>query len=257
MKLAKLVALSCTALSLAMAQAQAAPLKVGIGTESYPPFAVPDANGQYSGWEIDIANEICKQAKLECEIVATAWDGIIPSLVAGKVDIIAASLSITDERSKVIDFSNKYYQSGASLAVAAGSDITPTAESLAGKKIGVQSGSIHQSYVLKHFKDAEIKEYQTQDEANQDLFSGRIDATLADATVLGEFLTTREGELCCSSAGLVKNDEAILGKGIGFGLRKGNDELKAKLDQAIIDIRHNGTYDKITNNYFNFNIYGE
>jgi len=257
MNIGKLITISGAVLGLTMAQANAESVKVGIGTESYPPFAVPNAKGEYSGWEIDITNAICDQAKLDCEIVATAWDGIIPSLVAGKIDVIAASLSITEERAKVIDFSDKYYQSGANLAVTAGSDIVPTPESLSGKKIGVQSGSIHQSYALKHFKTAQIKEYQTQDEANQDLFSGRIDATLADAIVLDEFLQTPEGGVCCSSAGLVASDEDILGKGIGFALRKGNDELRGKLNVAIDEIRANGTYDKITQGYFNFNIYGE
>lgn len=257
MNIGKLITLSCVSLGLTMAHAQAETLKVGIGTESYPPFAAPDARGEYSGWEIDIANAICEQAKLDCEIVATAWDGIIPSLVAGKVDIIAASLTITDERSKVIDFSNKYYQTGAGLAVTAGSNIQPMPESVAGKKIGVQSGSIHQTYALKYFQSAEIREYQTQDEAHQDLFSGRIDATIADAVLLDDFLATDEGKMCCSSAGLVAHDEQILGKGVGFGLRKGSDDLKAKINKAIEEIRANGTYDKVTKRYFNFDIYGE
>ncbi|WED25591.1 transporter substrate-binding domain-containing protein [Vibrio sp. DW001] len=257
MSIKKTVLLSCVSIGLAISQANAAPIKVGIATEAYPPFSVPNAEGNYTGWEIDIANAVCDQAELECEIVATSWDGIIPSLVAEKIDVVAASLSITEERSKIIDFSDKYYQTGASLAVAADSKILSTPESLAGHKIGVQSGSVHQSYALKHFKSASIKEYQTQDEANQDLFSGRIDATLADALVLEDFLKSSEGALCCSSAGLVAHDEALLGKGIGFGLRKGNDDLKASLNAAIEAIRKNGIYDSITQKYFEFNIYGE
>lgn len=257
MSLKKVMILSCVSLGLLVSQANASSIKVGIATEAYPPFSVPNAEGNYTGWEIDIANAICEQAKLDCEIVATSWDGIIPSLVAEKIDVVAASLSITEERSKIIDFSDKYYQTGASLAVAAGSSIISTPESLAGHKIGVQSGSVHQSYALKHFKASSIKEYQTQDEANQDLFSGRIDATLADALVLEDFLKSSEGALCCSSAGLVAHDEALLGKGIGFGLRKGNDDLKSTLNTAIDAIRTNGTYDSITKKYFEFNIYGE
>ncbi len=243
-------------LSLSSA-AWAETVKVGIATEPYPPFATPDAEGHYHGWEIDIAEAVCAQAKLDCEFVATAWDGIIPSLLSEKIDVIAASLSITDERKKVIDFSDKYYQTGASLVIAAGSNITPTPEGVAGHKIGVQSGSIHQAYALKHFTNADIKEYQTQDEANQDLFAGRIDGTLADALVLEDFLKTDEGTACCSAAGLVAQDEALLGKGIGFGLRKGNEALKEKLNQAIAGIRASGQYDEITKKYFNFNIYGE
>nr|WP_193757756.1 transporter substrate-binding domain-containing protein [Pseudovibrio sp. W64] len=237
--------------------AAAEPVRIGIATEAYPPFSTPDATGNYTGWEIDIINAVCEEAKLDCKIVASAWDSIIPSLTAESIDIIGASLSINEERLKVIDFSNKYYQTGASIAIGKGSGVTPTSEGVSGKIIGVQSGSIHQAYALKHFPDAKIREYQTQDEANQDLFAGRIDGTLADVLVLDEFLKSSEGEICCNDAGLVAADVSIHGQGVGFGLRKGNDELRSQLNDAIDAIRANGTYDKITANYFNFNIFGE
>ncbi len=243
--------------TLAPLASAAEPVRIGIATEAYPPFSTPDASGSYTGWEVDIIHAICAEAKLDCTIVATAWDGIIPSLTAEKIDVIAASLSINEERLQVIDFSNKYYQTGASVAVAKGSDITPTPSGVAGKTIGVQSGSIHQAYALKHFPDATLREYQTQDEANQDLFAGRIDGALADVLILEEFLKSEEGMLCCEDAGLVAADQDIHGLGIGFGLRKGSDDLKAQLNAAIDVIRANGTYDEITAGYFNFNIFGE
>lgn len=253
----KSLLLAAVTITTMAVSAQAESLKIGIATEPYPPFSTPDAAGNYSGWEIDITKAICTEAKLDCKFVATAWDGIIPSLTAEKIDVIAASLSITEERQKVIDFSNKYYHTGAGLIVAQGSDVKPTSKGLSGRTLGVQSASIHQAYALAHFKDATIREYQTQDEAHQDLFAGRIDAALADVLVADEFLKGDEGKLCCSMSGLVENDEAILGSGIGFGLRKGNDELKDKLNKAIDAIRANGTYDEISKKYFNFNIYGE
>lgn len=249
-------ALTISMISLGSAQANDS-IRVGIATEPYPPFSTPDATGTYNGWEIDIINAVCAEAKLSCEITASAWDSIIPTLLSEKIDVIAASLSINEERQKVIDFSNKYYHTGASLAILEGSKLTPTQADLAGKKIGVQSGSVHQAYALKYFKEADIREYQTQDEANQDLFAGRLDGTLADVLILEEFLKSDEGSLCCEDAGLVENDEVILGKGIGFGLRKGNDALKDKLNKAIDAIRANGTYDKISAKYFQINIFGE
>lgn len=245
------------ALSAVASTASADIIRLGFATEPYPPFATPDATGQVTGWEVDIANAVCAEARLECEIVTTSWDGIIPALVAEKLDVIAASLSINEERQKVIDFSDKYYQTGAALVAAKGSGIAPTPEGVTGKTIGVQSGSVHQAYALKHFPNANIREYQTQDEANQDVFSGRLDGTLADVMVLDGFLTSDEGALCCENVGLVANDESVLGLGIGFGLRKGNDALLEKLNTAIAAIRANGTYDAITAKYFDFNIYGE
>jgi polar amino acid transport system substrate-binding protein len=232
-------------------------IRIGIATEPYPPFSVPDASGQYSGWEIDITKAICADAKLDCEIVATAWDGIIPALLSRKIDVAAASLSITEERKRVIDFSDKYYQTGAAVIGPKNKRFGSTPEELDDKIIGVQGASIHAKFVKKHYKNATIKEYQTQDEANQDLYSGRIDATQADALTLESFLASPDGMACCELKGMAINDEALLGAGIGFGLRKGNAELKQKLNNSIQAIRDSGQYDKISKSYFSFNIYGE
>lgn len=232
-------------------------IKVGIATEPYPPFSVPDASGNYSGWEIDIAKAICAQAKLDCEIVATAWDGIIPALLAKKVDVVAASLSITSDRKRVIDFSDKYYQSGASVIGSKNANFSSTPAELDNKIIGLQAASIHVKFAKKYYPNATIKEYQSQDEANQDLYSGRIDATQADALTLESFLNSEQGKKCCDLKGMAVNDESLLGEGIGFGLRKGNPELKEQLNNAIDAIRKNGTYEQISQAYFSFNIYGE
>ncbi|WP_438463721.1 transporter substrate-binding domain-containing protein [Marinomonas sp. PE14-40] len=232
-------------------------IKVGIATEPYPPFSVPDASGNYSGWEIDIAKAICAQAKLDCEIVATAWDGIIPALLSNKIDVVAASLSITSDRKRVIDFSDKYYQSGASVIGSKKANFSSTPDELDNKIIGLQAASIHVKFAKKYYPNATIKEYQSQDEANQDLYSGRIDATQADALTLESFLNSEQGKNCCDLKGMAVNDEALLGEGIGFGLRKGNPKLKEQLNNAISAIRKNGTYDQISQSYFSFNIYGE
>lgn len=232
-------------------------IKVGIATEPYPPFSVPDASGNYSGWEIDIAKAICTQAKLDCEIVATAWDGIIPALLSNKIDVVAASLSITSDRKRVIDFSDKYYQSGASVIGSKKANFGSTPDELDNKIIGLQAASIHVKFAKKYYPNATIKEYQSQDEANQDLYSGRIDATQADALTLESFLNSEQGKNCCDLKGMAVNDEALLGEGIGFGLRKGNPKLKDQLNNAISAIRKNGTYDQISQSYFSFNIYGE
>ena len=123
--------------------------------------------------------------------------------------------------------------------------------------IGVQVSTVHQDYATKYFGPgaAEIKEYQTQDEANQDLAAGRLDAVQADAIALDAFLKSDAGK-CCELKGNVKDDQAILGAGVGVGLRKGETELKAKINAAIKAIRANGTYDKFSKKYFDFDIYG-
>jgi polar amino acid transport system substrate-binding protein len=136
--------------------------------------------------------------------------------------------------------------------------MTPDAAGLAGKIIGVQVSTIHQDYAQTYFggSAAEIKLYQTQDEANQDLVAGRIDATQADSIALDAFLATEAGAACCEVKGAVADDPAILGKGVGVGLRKGEDELKAKFNAGIAKILADGTYEKISAPYFASSIYG-
>ncbi len=251
--------LLAAAATLALGTAvMAAPLKIGVAAEPYPPFTSPDASGNWVGWEIDFMNAVCKEAKLECVVTPTAWDGIIPALTSGQIDVIMSSMSITDERMKTIDFSDKYYKTPAMIMVGKDSTITPDEAGLTGKIIGVQVSTTHEAYTQAHFASvaSEIKTYQTQDEANQDLAAGRIDAVMADSIALQAFLDSDAGKACCKSAGMAKDDPAILGLGVGFGLRKG-DPLKDTLNAAIKAIRANGEYDAITKKYFTFDIYGE
>ncbi len=250
--------LSLTAALALGTVAMAAPIKVGIAAEPYPPFASADASGNWVGWEVDIIHAVCKAAEMECVVTPVAWDGIIPSLTGGQIDAIMASLSINEERMKTIDFSNKYYNTPTVIMTAKGSSITPDAAGLAGKIIGVQISTVHEAYVQAHFKEAaaEIKVYQTQDEANQDLAAGRIDATQADSIALGDFLKTETGTACCEIVGAVADDPAILGLGVGVGLRKGDEELKAKFNAGIAKVLEDGTYDAISKPYFGASIYG-
>ena len=249
---------AAAAMSFAAA-ANAAPVKVGIAAEPYPPFAAPDAAGNWTGWEVDFANAVCKAAELECVITPVAWEGIIPSLTGGQIDAIMASMSITAERSKVIDFSDKYYNTPAYVVGTKGVEMAPTAEGLAGKIIGVQSSTTHEAYVQKHFAPtaAEVKIYQTQDEVNQDLAAGRIDAMQADSIAMDAFLASDVGKACCDLKGAAASDPDILGKGVGAGVRKGDDALMAKINDGIKKTRADGTYDAFTAKYFASSIYGD
>ena len=254
----KKIALSLAAVLMMSGAALAETVKVGIASEPYPPFSSPDASGNWTGWEIDMIGAVCKAAELECEIVPVAWDGIIPALTAGQIDAIMASMSITEERMQTIDFSDKYYDTPTVVVGAKGDAFPATPEGLAGKIIGVQVSTVHEAYVQKHFAAtaAEIKLYQTQDEANQDLIAGRIDATQADSIALDAFLTSEAGAACCESKGAVASDPEVLGLGAGVGLRKGEDALKAKFNAGIAKVLEDGTYEAISKPYFASSIYG-
>jgi polar amino acid transport system substrate-binding protein len=254
----KTTLLALAAAALMGSAALAEPLKIGIASEAYPPFASPDASGVWQGWEVDFINAVCAAGEMECAVTPVAWDGIIPSLTGGQIDAIMASMSITDERMQTIDFSDKYYNTPTNVIGTKGVDMAPTAEGLAGKIIGVQASTVHEAYVNKYFAPtaAEVKVYQTQDEANADLVAGRIDAIQADSIALDAFLATDAGKACCDLKGTVADDPEILGKGVGVGLRKGEDALKAKFNAAIAKVIADGTYDAITAKYFASSIYG-
>ena len=244
---------------IAMPAMAADTIKVGFAAAPYPPFSYTDASGTWKGWEIELMGAICETAALDCKITPIAWDGIIPALNSKKIDIIMASMSITPDRLKVIDFSDKYYNTPAVIVGDKNVDIGTTAKSMKGKILGVQSGTIHRKYVLKHFADAAdtIKEYQTQDEANQDLVAGRIDALQADSLAMMDFINSDQGIACCEIKGEVAADLEILGPGIGVGLRQGETALKLAINAAIKTLRDNGKYQSISKKYFSFDPYGK
>lgn len=233
--------------------------KLRVGTEgAYPPFNLVDKKGQVQGFDIDIARALCKEMGMECEFKVQDWDGLIPGLLAKKFDVIIASMSITDERKQKVDFSNKYYQTPARFVAKKGAGITVSKEGLKGKSVGVQRATIHENFVRDMFGDAvSIKAYATQDEANMDLVAGRVDLVIADATVLlGGFINTDAGK-GFEFIGPSYVDKKWFGDGVGIALRKGDNDLRQKLNKAIDTIRANGVYQKINAKYFDFDVYGQ
>ncbi len=252
----KLALLASAALFAGAGIAAANEVRIGIAAEPYPPFAAPDAAGNWVGWEVEIIDAVCEAAGLDCVLTPTAWDGIIPALVSGRIDAIMASMSINEDRLQTIDFSDPYYNTPSVIVGQRSMEMDATPEGLAGMVLGVQVSTIHQTYAQAYFEGAsEMRTYQTQDEANQDLAAGRIDATQADSLAMEDFLATDAGA-CCEIKGTVAQDDAILGTGVGAGVRKGDDALREALNAGIAAILENGTYDEITARYFANSIYG-
>lgn len=225
---------------------------------TYPPFNYKNADGTPVGFDIEIADALCVQAKLECTWVSQSWDALIPSLLARKSDVIMASMRITDDRKKKVLFTNKYYQTPARFVAAKNADFTIDQAGMKDKVIGVQQGTIHDRYVTDKFGAvAEIKRYTGQDEVYIDMQNGRLDATFGNADQLSlAFLDKAEGK-SYEFKGQAVTDKAYIGEGTALALRKQDQELAEKFNQAIVEIRQNGTYDKIAAKYFSFDIYGE
>lgn len=250
----RLLTLAFTAcMSLAtLAVAQAEPLKIGLAPEPYAPFEWKEADGTWKGFEIDLGKAICAEIKRDCVLVEIAWDGIIPALQSGKIDVIFNSMTITDERKKTIDFSVPYYSTGAAFIGPKGTTLDLTPEGMKGKIIGAQTATTHAAYVESTFKDAvELKTYATQDEANADLAAGRVDAVVADKVALDDFLKRPEAAELAIVAD-VPGDKTL----VGAGIRKEDKELTAAFDAAIEKLIKTGEYDRIAKPYFSFDIYG-
>jgi len=259
-----LIVVAVIALVCAAGSVQAKDWKiVRIGVEgAYPPFSYTTADGKLAGFDIDIAIALCNAMGVEYKLVPQDWDGIIPALLARKYDAIVASMSITEERKKKVAFTNKYYNTPAKFVCKKGAmqEFTreQVAEVTAGKQIGVQRATIHDSFISDNGgKDAVIKRYATQDEAYMDLVAGRVDMLLADSVAIdGGFLKKPEGQ-DYQFIGPDLTDKKWFGEGSGIACRKQDKDLVELFNKAIVQIRSDGTYKKIQDKYFDFDVYGE
>ncbi len=189
-------------------------------------------------------------------MVAQDWDGIIPGLLAKKYDFIIASMFITEERKKQVDFTDPYYLAAMTHVVPKDSGITEfTNESLAGKVIGAQSGTTQADFAEKTYPDADIRLYPTQDEVNLDMVSGRIDLQVGDLLPMLDWTKKTEDGACCVLAGEPITDPAFVGEGVGIAVRQEDDELREKLNKALAEIRADGTYKTINDKYFDIDVY--
>jgi arginine/ornithine transport system substrate-binding protein len=251
-----LLAIAIGSLSVT-AFAQGKDLKVAIDP-TYEPFTFKTGDGKPTGFDVDIANALCEQIKRKCVFVEQVWDSMIPGLQAKKYDVIISSMSITADRQKVIDFTNKYYNTPSRVVLKSDVKYSGPA-SIKGKKIGVLKGSTQEKYAMGELKTVgvEVVSYEAQDQVYLDIKAGRLDGTVADATeVTGGFLSKPEGK-DYALAGPDLYIEKYFGTGAGIGLRKGETALKTELNGAIKAIRGNGTYKKINDKYFKFDVYGK
>ena len=188
---------------------------------------------------------------------------MIPALVARKFDAILASMSITEDRKKKVDFSNKYYASPVALIGKNGSPLKPDLAVLKGKKVAAQRGTVADNFATKFWgkEGVTIVRYAKQEEAYADLKSGRVDAAIADYwEAKGGFLDADAGKgfgmLGEKIYGKTADERATVGEGIGIAVRKQDKELKEIFNKGIAAIRAKGTYDKIAKKYFSEDIYG-
>ena len=222
--------------------------KVGI-EGAYPPFNNKNASGQVVGFDYDIAMALCAKMKAECEVVTSDWDGIIPALNAKKYDFIVSSLSITEDRKQAVDFTDPYYSNKQQFVAKKGVEFKTDIDSLKSKQLGTQRSTQAATW-LEDNVGGDIKLYDTQENAYLDLSSGRVDGLLADKYAIYGWLKDDPAGKDYEFKGEPINEDDK----VGIALRKGESDLRTKLNLALKEIKEDGTYKKINDKYFPFSI---
>lgn len=211
---------------------------------NYAPFAYKDNTGTLVGFEIDIGNAICAHLNVRCQWVESDFDGMIPSLNAGKIDAILASMTITAARQKVIDFSSEVFSSPTAMVLRPGTELSR------GMAVGYLQGSTQEVYARQVLASQGLKvvAYADQEQVYADLLTGRLQASLQDAQqAQSGFLRSPQG------AGFVLGpmiESPLLPSKSGIGIAKGNHALKNLLDKGLAALHADGTYARLQAQYF-------
>jgi octopine/nopaline transport system substrate-binding protein len=271
------------AIVAAFALAQAAPAgaqqrTIRIATEgAYAPWNFTAPGGQLQGFEIDLANDLCRRMSARCTIVAQDWDGIIPGLNAGRYDAIMAGMNITDRRLEVINFSRVYAAGPHAFAAMPNSPLrnlpgggqtlsfaTQEADIVAllnqikpmlrGRTIGVQTATTNSAFLTQFFGDAgaTIREYRTTEEHDLDVASGRLDAIFAAVTAITA--TAEKPEFRGLEPVGPRMSGGVLGRGVAVGMRKADTDLHAAFNAAIEAAIADGTIRRLSEQWFKTDI---
>ena len=247
---------------------------VRVATEgAYPPFNSTTPDGKVIGYEPDLLKSVCDRLKITCETIVQDWDGLIPGLQAGKFDVIMSGMSITPKREESIAFSVPYTEGPTTFAVAsdgplakmpltgvdlaladkeaAAAKLGPLREALKGKTVGVQVATIQADLMAQFLPGVEVRSYKTNDEVALDLAAGRVDAWIGSQTNLSAGVKAAKGELVYAGPLFTGG---LLGKGSGLGLRKEDTDLKAMLDKGLQQAMADGTAQKLSQQWFGFDI---
>ncbi|ANE77142.1 arginine ABC transporter substrate-binding protein [Dickeya solani] len=212
---------------------------------SYPPFESVDASNQIVGFDVDLANALCKQIQATCTFSNQAFDSLIPGLKFRRYDAVIAGMDITPERQQQVTFTQPYYENSA-LFIAQKGKLADIA-ALNGKRVGVQNGTTHQKFLLDKHKDITVVPYDSYQNAVLDLKNGRLDAVFGDTAVVNEWLKQNTN---LASVGDKVTDKDYFGIGLGIAVRQNNDELVKKFNDALNKIKQDGTYQTIYKKWF-------
>ncbi|TCN91389.1 arginine ABC transporter substrate-binding protein [Vibrio crassostreae] len=212
---------------------------------TYAPFEYMDENNQIQGFDVDLANALCEEMKATCTFHNQAFDSLIPALKFKRYDAAISAMDITEARLQQVHFSDAYYDNSAAFISIEGKVADQAA--LEGKRIGVQNGSTHQSYLLEQLPGVTAVPYSSYQDAFIDMKNGRIDSVFGDTAVVAEWFKKEDN---LTYVGDQVTNQEYFGNGFGIAVNKSNQELVDQLNVALAAVKANGEYDKIFNKYF-------
>ncbi|GAB1398933.1 basic amino acid ABC transporter substrate-binding protein [Aminivibrio sp.] len=224
----------------------AAPKVLKVGTEStYPPYEFRDEKNNLKGFDIDLMEAIAEKIGMTIEWVDMPFDSLIPSLLAKKIDIVAAGMSATEERAKKVSFSMNYEVSMSAFLVAADNDTMKTPADMKGKTVAVQLGTVQETY-SQSLEGVTVKSFQKFDDCVREVILGRVDATLMDIPVAKSYVEHKDftGKI---KIGFVQE---ITGSGKALAMNLEDKELQEKVNGALAEMDKSGELQKMRDLWF-------
>lgn len=218
---------------------------LNVGVEgTYPPFSFQGDDGKLTGFEVEFAQDLAQHLGVKAVLKPTKWDGILASLDAKRVDVVINQVTITEERQKKYDFSVAYTVSGIQALVKQGNESSITKpEDLKGKKVGVGLGTNYEQWLRGNVQGVDVRTYDDDATKYQDLRVGRINAILVDRLAALDLVKKTNNMLVVAGAPFSRLES-------GVALRKGNPELLAAINNAISEMKKDGSLQKISEKWF-------
>lgn len=219
--------------------------------DDFPPFdfALPD--GSIAGFNVDLARAICEELELSCTIQRRRWDTLIGALEDNNGDALVASLAISDEARKKLDFTAPYYTTPGRFVTRADSVLTePTPQAFDDRLIAVVGGSAHEAFLKAFFPKSIITPFPNAQAARTALKDGHVHVLFGDAISLSYWLNGADAAGCCAFRGGPFTDPRFFGEGVGIAVKKGNAPLRRALDYALARLAQKGVYSELYLKYF-------
>lgn len=218
---------------------------------SFPPFSYTNAKGSLTGLSVVVADAICNDLRIRCEFVVKPWKDLKPALDSGKGDAILSGVKMTETNFETLDFTRPYFRALGRFVVRVENPMKkPEPRVLAGRRIGVQAGSVHEAFLGAYFRRSKVLPFKNAAEAREALRTGSIDALFGDAVKLMFWLESDVSKGCCRMADGAFHDRVYLNVPMSIAVKRGNGDLRDVLDHGLDRLQSSGQFSRIYRNFF-------